>query len=88
MIYRQLPVIEKSPIAPKYEIKSAAQHQTLRGRKDIYKNVLASYSGLNEHYIQVCITSIVLSFYGLTEERIEIMGGGLEPSRIVASLVY
>ena len=60
MIYRQLPVIEKSqPIAPKYEIKSAAQHQTLRGRKDIYKNVLASYSGLNEHYIQVCITGIV-----------------------------
>lgn len=38
MIYRQLPVIEKSqPITPKYEIKPGAQHQTLLGRMHIYK---------------------------------------------------
>jgi len=47
MIYRQLPVIEKSqPIAPKYEIKPGAQHQGLRGRMHIYKNMLTAYTGL------------------------------------------
>jgi hypothetical protein len=47
MIYRRLPVIEKSqPIAPKDEIKPGAQHQTLRGRKHIYKNIVGSDSGL------------------------------------------
>jgi hypothetical protein len=45
MIYRQLPVIEKSqPIAPKYEIKPGAQHQTFRGRKHIYKIMLTFYT--------------------------------------------
>jgi DNA-directed RNA polymerase subunit H (RpoH/RPB5) len=53
MIYRQLPDIEKSqPIAPKYEIKPGAQHQTLRGRKHIYKIMLASYSGQNKPYFE------------------------------------
>jgi hypothetical protein len=47
MIYRQLPDIEKSqPIAPKSEIKSAAQHQTLRAWKHVYKIVLPTYTGL------------------------------------------
>jgi hypothetical protein len=64
MIYRQLPVIEKSqPIAPKYEIKPGAQHQGLRGRKHIYKIMLASYSCLEEHYIQVCATRILKKSY-------------------------
>ena len=59
MIYRQLPVIEKSqPIAPKYEIKSAAQHQGLRGRKHVYKIVPPPYTGLNKPYIQVRVTRI------------------------------
>jgi hypothetical protein len=40
MIYRQLPDTEKSqPIALKYEISPGAQHQGLRGRKSIYKNI-------------------------------------------------
>jgi hypothetical protein len=57
MIYRQLPVIEKSqPIAPKYEIKPGAQHQTLGGRKLIYKIMLPSYSSLEEHHMQVRAT--------------------------------
>jgi hypothetical protein len=52
MIYRQLPVIEKSqPIAPKDEIESAAQHQGLRGRKHIYKIMRASYIDIGGHYI-------------------------------------
>ncbi|MFA6371038.1 MAG: hypothetical protein WCW68_00285 [Methanothrix sp.] len=57
MIYRQLPVIEKSqPIAPKYEIKPGAQHRTLRGRKHVYKNIMGSDSGLIRQHIQVRAT--------------------------------
>jgi hypothetical protein len=57
MIYRQLPVIEKSqPIVPKYEIKPGAQHQTLRGRKHVYKNIVGSDSGPDEMHIQVRAT--------------------------------
>lgn len=57
MIYRQLPVIEKSqPIAPKYEIKPGAQHHALRHRKLIYKNIMASDSGLSELCIQMRTT--------------------------------
>jgi hypothetical protein len=52
MIYRQLPIIEKSqPIAPKYEIKPVAQHQTLRVRIGIYKIIRAvdlSYNFMQE----------------------------------------
>ena len=66
MIYRQLPVIEKSqPIAPKYEIKPGAQHQTLRRRKHIYKIVLAYYIDIDEHYIYVRATYVLRS-YGLS----------------------
>jgi hypothetical protein len=59
MIYRQLPDTEKSqPIAPKEEIKSGAQHQTLRGRKHIYKIMLPSYTGMDELLFQVHTTRI------------------------------
>ena len=57
MKYRQLPVIEKSqPIATKYEIKPGAQHQTLRGRKGIYKIVLLAYGDLDKLNTQVRAT--------------------------------
>jgi hypothetical protein len=43
MLYRRLHGIGKSqPLAKKIKIKSAAQHQTLRGRKHIYKIIIGS----------------------------------------------
>jgi hypothetical protein len=61
MIYRQLPVIGKSQsIPPKYEIKPGAQHQTLRGRKHIYKNIFrleSGFIGCTIQYIQPAIQS-------------------------------
>jgi hypothetical protein len=61
MIYRQLPDTEKSqPIAPKYEIKPGAQHQTLRGRKHVYKNIMGLDSGREKQCIQVCATYFLI----------------------------
>jgi hypothetical protein len=34
-------------LEPNYGPQSGAQHQTLQGRKHIYKNMLATYTGLN-----------------------------------------
>jgi hypothetical protein len=76
MIYRQLPVIEKSqPIAPKDEIKPGAQHQTLRPQKHIYKNIMVSDSGLKERYIQVCTTFI------FRKSMIRILTDGILPKK-------
>ena len=61
LIYRQLPVIEKSqPIAPKEEIKSGAQHQTLRGRKHFYKNSVALIPAEKAVHSSVCNLQIYL----------------------------
>jgi hypothetical protein len=41
-----------------YGPQSRAQHGTFRGRKHVYKNIIGSDSGLDEHYIQVRATCI------------------------------
>jgi len=61
--YRQLPAIEKAASA-RIKLRCRIQRAalTLRGQKHVYKNIMGSDSGTDEHYIQVRVTWIKLIF--------------------------